>query len=228
MKAVSTWPTSITHTQLQSTCALSLWGFYQGNYSKVIILSICPRVRNHLPWAEAVQTQLSEAQEKRPGRRKHDSEGQRGSNLCSQNYFRFSSKDWSTMCRQTCPLCPECTLSSLSYRLFLADSLWCGFECPPAEKGLRCMCLISWAHVQTTNLKFRHYHQCLYFPFKGCNEPCLVLKRQDVTTSPQDRTQVWVPKVWRRALTLDLSRYVSWWQTVEVPWPTVCLVSKPL
>lgn len=55
--------------------------------------------------------------------------------------------------------------------------------------------------------------------FKGCKEPCFILKWQDVTTSPHDRAQVWVPKVWGSALTPVFSQYITWWQTVEAPWP---------
>lgn len=41
-------------------------------------------------------------------------------------------------------------------------SVWCGFERPPAKKDSKPLCLISWACIQTTNSKFRHYHSACF------------------------------------------------------------------
>lgn len=169
------------------------------------------------PWTEAVQVQPPEHRRRDQDRGITTRKTSKAPVCVPRTILAFCPKT-RVQCVSRPALCPGSTLSYLSYRLFPADFLWCGFGHPPAEKSLKSMCHISWAHVRTTNIKLKHYHQCPFFP--------LLLKdaknsfgseRQPVSTNPQKRAQVWVTTVWRKGLDLDLSQYVSWRQTVEAP-----------
>lgn len=137
-------------------------------YSKVIILSIFHMVRT-----------LGQRQYKcsSPEHRRRDQDrgsitqkASRAPDCVPRIILAFHPKT-RVQCVSKAALCPESTLNP---QFSLADILWCGFDYPPAEKSLKGTCHISWACVQTTNIKFSITTKALFFfffpSFEGCKE----------------------------------------------------------
>lgn len=159
MKAVSMRPASVTHTlykvPVPYVCEVSIRAvLFQDNNFKYLSQGQEPPASGRGRISSSPKHRRRD--QARGGMNQKASEASVG---ISKTIFSFHPKI-RVQCSRRPALYAPSAIPHPSATDFLADFLWCGFECPPAEEGQKPWCLISWTHVQTTNLKPRHYHQC--------------------------------------------------------------------